>query len=343
MKLPVLSSPYSQINNLLYKSYLPKVINSAIEIGVFDVLSNRALSLEEIAKELHTDVHVTDALLRVLVTIDFMQKQDSAYSLTVLSEEYLVERSVVNQLSAIKMFSGSAGPFDDLTQALKGDIKPFHNKMWASEQTILAMEQEAKAGAIQAVVLFVKSIPGFSDAVKMCDFAGSTGYYSFALLQENVALHSHVYDLPEVCALAKELKHEEENFDRITYHDFDRSKDDSFGDGYDLFFSSHFLYECGVNRALLKFLKKVNKAMVTGGLFFSSHISPCANKDSCLTLALAELMTRAKGYPDHMLPVETLKNALREAGFGEFTAQQPNENVAFPVQLLSAKKIKEVE
>ena len=344
MKLPVLNSPYSQINNLLYKSYLPKIINSAIETGLFDAVSGKSLSLEEVAKELNINVHVTDALLRVLVAIDFMKKQDSCYSLTTLSEEYLVERSIVNQLRAVKMFSGGTGPFDDLTQALRGNIKPFDNKMWMSEQTVLAMEQGAKAGEIQAVVSFVKGIPGFGEAAKMCDFAGSTGYYSFALLQENAGLHSHVYDLPEICALAKELKHEEENFNRITYHDFDSAGAGSFGSCYDVFFISRFLYECRADRSLLTFLKKVNNSMKPGGLFISSHISSsCANKESCLTLAIAELMTRSKGYPTYMLPVETLKEALNGAGFGEFTTPQPDEDIAFPVQLLSAKKVKDVE
>ena len=344
MKLPVLNSPYSQINNLLYKSYLPKIINSAIETGLFDALSGKSLALDEVAKELNSDAHITDALLQILVAIDFVKKQDDCYSLTVLSEEYLVSNSAVNQLRAVKMFSKSANPFDDLTQALKGNIKRFDSKLWVSEQTVLAMEQSAKAGEIQAAVSFVKSIPGFHEATKMCDFAGSTGYYSFALLQENTSLHSHVYDLPEICALARKLKYEEESCDRITYHDFDSSGIGSFGGGYDVFFISRFLYECRTDRSLLTFLKKVNNSMKPGGLFVSSHISSsCANKESCLTLVIAELMTRSKGYPTYMLPVETLKGALKGAGFGEFTTPQPDEDIAFPAQLLSAKKVKDVE
>ncbi|UZJ40731.1 acetylserotonin O-methyltransferase [Prosthecochloris sp. SCSIO W1101] len=343
MKLPVLNSPYSQINNLLYKSYLPQIINSAVEAGLFDVLSGKSLSLRDVAKELNTDEQITGALLRILVAIDFMKEQDGRYSLTVLAEEYLVSNSLVNQLEAVKMFSEGSSPFDGLKQALKGDIKRFSGRMWVSEKAVLAMERSAKAGEIQAAVSFIKSMPDFHGAAKMCDFAGGTGYYSFAFLHENRNLHSHVYDLPEVCSLAKELKCREENFDRIAYHDFSGLEIGSFGNDYDVFFISRFLYECRDETVLRTFLKEVNRCMKTGGVFISSHIASCSNKECGLTIAMVELMTRAKGYPVYKLSVNTLKDVLGETGFGEITIQQPNENIAFPVQLLAARKTKDAE
>ena len=343
MKLPVLNSPYSQINNLLYKSYLPQIINSAVETGLFDALSGKSLSLRDLAQELNTDECITGALLRILVAIDFMKEQDGYYSLTVLSEEYLVSNSLVNQLEAVRMFSEGTSPFDGLKQALKGETKRFNSGMWVSENAVLAMERSAKAGEIQAAVSFIKSMPGFHGAIKMCDFAGGTGYYSFAFLHENSNLHSHVYELPEVCSLAKELKCREENFNRITYHDIKGLGDCSLGNDYGVFFISRFLYECREGAVLRAFLKKVNGSMKKGGLFISSHIASCLKKECGLTIAMVELMTQAKGYPVYKLSVNALKDALGETGFGEITILQPDESVAFPIQLLAAIKINDVE
>ncbi|WP_287374128.1 class I SAM-dependent methyltransferase [Prosthecochloris sp.] len=336
-------APYSQLNNLLYKSYLPLIINSAAEIGLFDVLSAGTSLLEKLAEELNADVHVLDALLDVLEAIGLVAVQDDCYRLTAMSETFLVSSSKVNQLHALRGFSGSRGPFDNLAEALKGDhVRTFNNRIWASEEAALSMEQVSKAGMVQEVVSFVKSIPGFSGARKMCDIAGSVGYYSLAMLRENDGLHAHVYDLPEVCAIARKVKQGDEHFERVTFHDFDVTGSGWVDDGFDLFFSSHFLYEFGAKGTLADFLKKVNASLKPGGYFVSSHISSYIAEENRLTFAMVELMTRAMGYPTHTLPKETLKEALGKAGFGDFTIQEPNEDVAFATMLLSARKLQEI-
>ncbi|MFA5419066.1 MAG: methyltransferase dimerization domain-containing protein [Bacteroidales bacterium] len=206
MNIPTLTSRYSAINDLMYKSYLPKIINTAIDVNLFETLSGEKLSLNEISEKLQTDKPVTEALLEVLTAIDFIEKTGEKYSLTPLSEEYLVQKSEANQLHDVKGYSGSSGPFDNLQAVLKGEKTVFNSDMWSSKEAVMGMQQGVIAGSIQNVVSFVKEIPGFDSCIKMCDFAGSIGYYSFALLEENKNLHSHVYDLPVVCELAKEIK-----------------------------------------------------------------------------------------------------------------------------------------
>lgn len=342
MNLPIVKTAYSEINNLLYSSYLPNIINSAIDIGVFDSLSKRASSCVYLSEELGTSKKVTESLLNVLLAIDFLEKKDDQYSLTGLTNEYLTQASIVNQLGAVKSYIVNGGPFNNLTQALKGDIPEFNQDMWSSEESIKGIEQGAKAGGIQRVVAFAKEIPEFKKATKMCDFAGNSGYYSFALLNENCKLHAHVYDLEVVCETAKKIKKNEPDFNRISYHAFDVREGDDFGNDYDLFFSSHYLYELGATNRLIDLLKKVNKSMKLGGLFISNHIAGKVNGDHRLTLAIVELMTRSMGFPTHCLPEKVLRNALSEAGFGKFRVTAPDERLAYPTMLLSAIKIKEL-
>lgn len=343
MNIITLQAPYSKLNNLLYVSYIPKVINAAIEIGLFEILALKGFSLNEITEKLGISNTVTKALLNVLEKIELVTKANGTYRLTMLAKEYLLKNSQVNQLHGVKQFSGSNGPFSYLLQALKGEVPEFDDKMWSSKEASINMEQGIKAGGLQSVLSFVKSIPDFDSCTNMCDFAGNVGYFSYAFLQENSKLNAHVYDLPEVCQNAKELKCNEKDFNRVTYHAFDMKKGDSFGEGYDLFFISHYLYEFGANGVLVDFLKKVNKAMKLGGVFVSNHISDqFINKESELTLTLIELQTRIFGYPTHQLPEDTLKAALSEAGFGEFRIKQPGGDYAFSTLLLSVKKIKEI-
>ncbi len=348
MNIPTLHSHYSKLNNLLYVSYVPKVINAAIEIELFEVLSHNTFSLkyskgdytlDAIAKKLGTKKSVTETLLNVLSKIGLVSIEDDTYGLTDLAEEYLVQSSEVCQINAVQQVNGSKGPFDYLVQALKGKIPEFDGKMWNTKEASINMEQEMKAGGLQSVVAFVKSIPEFASCTNMCDLAGNVGYFSYAFLQENPNLQAHVYDLPEVCENAKELKQNESNFNRVIYNGFNMKNGDDFGEGYDFFFISHYLYEYGAKGELVGFLKRVNKAMKPGGIFVSNHLcDKTIDKENELTQALVELQTRAMGYPTHQLPETILKEALSEARFTDFRTEQPDGSYSFSTLLLSAKK-----
>ena len=349
MQISTLHSNYSKLNNLLYISYVPKVINAAIEIKLFEVLSKNDFSLtyspndftlDAIVFKLGTEKNVTAAVLNVLEKIGLVSIENNTYGLTVLAEEYLVQSSETCQLNAIQQFNGSSGPFDYIIQALKGKMPEFDGKMWNTKEASINMEQGMKAGGLQSVLKFVKSLPEFASCTKMCDLAGNVGYFSYAFLHENPNLKAHVYDLPEVCENAKELKRNEPDFSRVSYHGFNMKNNDDFGEGYDLFFISHYLYEYGAKGELVNFLKRVNKAMKPGGIFVSNHICDNAiDKESELTLALVELHTRVLGYPTHQLSEQVLKAALTEAGFSNFKIQQPDGSYAFPTLLLAARKI----
>ena len=334
---------FGKIHHLLYQSYLPNIINAAVEVSIFETLMNESLSYIELAEKLNTDKRITESLLEVLLSIDFIQNQNGKYSLTAQSKEYLTQSSDVNQLKAIKGFFVNEGPFCKLTQALKGEIPKFEQNMWSSEESIIEIEQGSKTGAIQNVVNFVKEIPEFKNARRMCDFAGNSGYYSFSLLNVNKELYASVYDLKEVCEIAREIKKDEPDFNRISYHAFDLMKEENWGNNYDLFFSSHFLYKYGVEEgSLISILQKINKSMKIGGLFVSNHLSGDADEAAKTSIAIIELMTRSMGFSTHCIPEEMFKQALCKAGFGKFRVKAPDEQLAYPTMLLSAIKIKEL-
>ena len=342
MKLPKLKTKFSKINNLLYISFLPQIINTAIEIELFETISEDHLTVEEISGKLNTDRNTTEALLKVLINIEFVSKQENRFFLTDLSKEYLLRNSETNQLHDIRSYI-EKNDFYELKSSLKEHRPNFDHTMWSSKETTMKIEQEAKGGAIQSVVEFITALPEFGSFEKMCDFAGNIGYYSFALLEENEHLRSHIYDLPEVCRIGKELKKDDHNFHKIIYHDFDITENESFGNQYDLFFSSHFLYQFATNGYLTEFLRKINHSMKKGAVFVSNHICDKAlSKESELTLSLVELRTRMLGYPTHQIPEKKLKESLAEAGFGNFTVKQPDGSYAYPTLLFAARKIREV-
>ncbi|TAJ09289.1 methyltransferase domain-containing protein [Marinilabiliaceae bacterium JC017] len=342
MKLPEPQSTFSKLNNLLYLSYLPCIINTAIDISLFDILSENKFTLSELTDKTGTVPHITKAMLNVLIAIDLVGIEDNRYVLKTVAKEYLVQHSEIQQISAVQRFSGSAGPFDCLSDALKGKGTTFNAKMWASEQAGLQMGQGAKAGMLQDVVSFISSLPAFKNCTKMCDFAGNIGYVAKAMLEVNPKLSAHVFDYPEVCQIGEKLMTNQENSHRISFQEMDIKRAVSFGSGFDLFFASHVLYEFSVDDRLVELLKKINRAMIPGGMFISNHLVDAVGGDHHITNTMVELMTQVMGYPTHQMPESVIKSALEQAGFGRFIVQPPNEKLAFPTLLLSAVKIKEV-
>lgn len=339
MNIPEIHSTCGKLIGILYQSYVPKILKAAIEVHLFEALALSDTSLSELSSKLKTDKAVTEALLDVLMALDLVTKQSNTYSLTQTAKDFLVKDSGANQLGAIQKFSGSVGPFDRLIEVLLSGPSAFDSRMWGSREAVLDMEQQHKGGAIQAVLSFVKEIPEFNRCRKMCDFLGNIGYFSFALMEENEKLIAHVYDLPEVCALGREIKKEERNYDRVIFHDFDINSNETFGEGYDLFFGSHtFFYDFNARGTLVEFLEKVNRSMKQGGLFVSNHITPASTRGNHLIVSIIELMTRSMGYPTHQLPEEDLRAALSSTGFGNFKTRLLEEETSFPVLLLSAVK-----
>jgi hypothetical protein len=343
MSLLTLHAPFSSISNLLYKSHLPKIIHTAIEVGVFKLLAKGSRSCQDISDALNTHSHITESFLHVLCTIGLLESDNNLFGLTALSQDYLVEQSVLNQIEYIESFSGNHGPFDRLLEGLRHGSTDFKYDMWSNEKAALGMEQMAKAGSVQSILKFVTGIPQFNNCRKMCDLGGNIGYYSFALLEENPNLISHVCDLPQVCQIAKTLKNNHPHFNRICFEEFDLKTNYALRQNFDLFFISHFLYELGGQMKLTEFFSRVNRSMTLGGVFVSNHISDDKlNDDHDITLSLIELQTRLMGYPTHQLPEQVLINALTQAGFGKFNVQKPDESLAFPSLLISAIKIKQL-
>ncbi len=345
MNYPILKSSFEPIRNLFMSSYMPRIINVAIEMGILEKLSGHKMSLQEICVSLELDCAVTDAFLKVLLEAGFLEKEGDNYGLNLLSAEFLVSSSSMNQISQLSRFKGSSGPFDHLADALKGKKVEFKGEMWSSRESALSIQQGAMAGSVQNVISFANELPGFDSCIRMCDMAGNIGYYSFALMSQNPNLHAHVFELPDVCKLANEIQFEQPAFDRIQFHDFDMKKGDDWGNNYDLFFISHFLYEFDIED-LTDFFIRVNKSMCLGGIFISNHMYDGFDEGTSgrlLSQAVTELQTRVMGYPTHQLPEKKMKQALTYAGFGDFQSRKPDYRHAHPSFLLSAVKLKEAQ
>ncbi|MEM0941156.1 MAG: methyltransferase [Bacteroidota bacterium] len=284
----------------------------------------------------------------MLEAVDLLEGNEGNYTLSPTSQNYLVKSSDINQLLVLDKMITKDSEFPALSEALFGEEEQekvnhdrLHSVPWARMENLILMNERAKGGSEQAAASFAESIPGFEDCRKMIDFVGNTGYHALAILDKNQELQAHVYDLPEVCENAKKVQQDHASFDRLTYHGFDLRNNDPFGEDYDLFFLSNYLYGLSKN-ARIEFFKKVNKSMVKGGIFISNHMTSEVDGNLYLRHTIFELMGTIRKRPPHQLYEGLLEEVLRETGFDDFQVKQPGQSLPLPMLLLAAKKVRDI-
>lgn len=85
--------PPTKITELLEAKWANQVLKTALELNVFSELKNGALSWQDLSCRLALDQRGAKLLLDCLVALEFLAKKDEKYSLTKISELYLVSDS----------------------------------------------------------------------------------------------------------------------------------------------------------------------------------------------------------------------------------------------------------
>ncbi len=335
---------FKPLYNQLTLGYLPAIVNGAQQAGIFELLQKESATAAILAQKLQADPGILEAILKVLVSVKLLTcDKESRYHVSRLAKHFFVEASPASQIRDLRTFCMRPGPFDDLADRLKKGPHSFDSAAFSSKESLLEHEQRARGGQIQEVVNFICDTPEFASFKLMCDFAGNSGYYSEALLNKNPHLRSRVYETPDVVKLVRQTVGDRGTSGRLEFVEIGRDiHREDFGRGYDLFFVSHFLYHLAVAGHLPWFFKKVNQAMLLGGIFVSNHIGSAETYQDGLTQSILELLVRTQGYPTLTLAESNVKQALSQAGFSEFRIRSGKEGTHLNNTLISARKIKEM-
>lgn len=334
---------FKPLYNQLTLGYLPAIVNGAQQAGVFEALEKEGASTGTLAQRLHADPGILGAVLEVLAAIKLLIcNEDAQYHLSRPAKHFLLESSPAAQIREIRSFCMHPGPFDDLPGRLKNKAHHFNPDAFADKKALLDLEQRARGGQIQEVVDFICAIPEFPSFTLMCDFAGSSGYYSQELLNKNQNLRSRVYDTPGVATLAEQTVGDRGTCGRLEFIGIDMNACLDLDQRYDLFFVSHFLYHWAAEGFLPRFFKQVNRAMRLGGIFVPNHIGNAEQNQDRITQSIIELLGKIQGYPTLTLDESKLKQALSLAGFSEFRIRPAKDGTHLNNTLMSAKKIKDI-
>lgn len=338
MKLPDLTSDFRETSNMLFNAHLPLILKTAVDLHFFDTLAEEPRDLGSISRELGVHADMAGSLLAVLCEAGYLVVADGNYSLNSVSREFLVSSSPAFQGKVMAAMANMAGLLGNAKEIMTNGGAAHNEKMWASSEMMEMMRQSGRGGKIQNAAAFVASLPEFPAMRRMCDIAGSFGYYAMGILDGNPDLSAVVCDLPEVADMATPYIKEEGYEERLEARGINLEAGDGFGKEYDLVFVSNYLYEWSGDERMVDFLKNVRAALSPGGVFVSRHMTLGVSGESRKSQLIMEYATRLGGYPTHAISEERMTEALTEAGFTDFTIQRP-ENGTYDNTLTVAARV----
>ena len=110
---------FSQLMGLASGHVEARIVQSAVELGIFDALEAAPLGAQTVAAALKLDPRAAELLLNALVSLQLLVKESDAFSLTDVAARYLLQSSP-QDVGAMIRFDASLWPcWERLPEAIR--------------------------------------------------------------------------------------------------------------------------------------------------------------------------------------------------------------------------------
>lgn len=179
-----------------------RILLSAIDLELFTIVGNHALSAGQIAAKAGTNERATDRLLNALCNLGFLSKENGLFMNAPDSLKYLV-RTSPEYMGGLAHMSGMFYKWSGMTEAVKAGKSvemagSGQRGVLNLEAFIGAMHYRAKDTALQ----LVKGIP-LDNVRNLLDVGGGSGVFSMAFCELNPNIYATVVDLPAVIPITR--------------------------------------------------------------------------------------------------------------------------------------------
>jgi ubiquinone/menaquinone biosynthesis C-methylase UbiE len=278
-----------------------RVLQIANKIDIFTTLSDKEMSLEQLAQKCNTKPDMTEKLLIACTSLGLLEKHGPQYKNTELAQTYLVRGQKLYQGNIIAHSDTVWNFWSNLEDEVRLEPAPKDKEAEEHRNFIMGMHNIALAGRADA---FIENID-LSGRRKLLDVGGGPGTYSIAACRRYPQLEAVVFDLPETIAIAQEVIAAEGMQDRVTTQ-AGSWETDTFGEENDVVLLSNILHGHG-SKAEMK-LKKAYDSMVKGGLLVIQDFLLNDEKTGPLIPALFNVMVGTYSCCE-------LLSIIKEAGF----------------------------
>ncbi|HEY7415835.1 MAG TPA: class I SAM-dependent methyltransferase, partial [Ktedonobacteraceae bacterium] len=303
---------------------IAKMLVTACELDIFDILDERAYTLDELAARLQCNTQGLHLLLNILITAGYLRVRSGHYSITRVSRRWLIKRSRWNIAPYILHSPDIVAIWDHVPEMLHSDqpVAPLpYGSADAEAQRMLARHYAglaALATALGREIIWRAHLP--KQATQLLDVGGSHAGYSALFCQRYPALHATILDLSAGLQAGKYTARQQHLEDRLHFVEANIVQDDFtslFSEQFDaaLYFHIAHLLPPELNQLVLN--RTVRLLKPGGTLIFLDQVT---NQVSGLWLAAAIVQFMAitmqiVGGTCYSFPI--VKSWLEQAGMIE--------------------------
>ena len=250
-----------------------RLIQSAVELAIFDALENSAATAETLAKQLKLDPKATELLLNALASLELLHKLDDSFALTETAASYLVKSSPRYVGGMLRFESLLWSCWEKLPQAIRSGQPVRRPNMYQDDP----LETEIFIKAMDSLVNARGDAPvtaealDWSGVVELLDVGSGPASYPIAFCKRLPRLRATIFDLPGTLAITDKQVREADMTARIRRIAGDYRKD-SIPGRYDMIFLSNIIHgeSLEMNRSLIR--KLASNLKPGGQIVIKDHI-----------------------------------------------------------------------
>ena len=205
-----------------------RIIHSAVELGIFESLTEKPLNSSSVADCCHSDVSTTEILLNALVSMRLLNKSKTFFSNSNTTNTYLIRSSKLYMGDIISFTGRTWDSWGKLTETIttgRPQEPPYTEKQFGEEweSFVRGMHNFAISRSDAKITADVVDLSGKS---VLLDVACGSGTYSYELCMRYSELDAKLFDLPETIKVAKKISSEYKLDGRLEFIEGNYKKDD---------------------------------------------------------------------------------------------------------------------
>jgi SAM-dependent methyltransferase len=251
-----------------------RILHTAVDLGIFELLAAKRLSAPRVASALRTDPRATELLLNALAALDLLRKTGrGVFALSAVSRRFLLSNSPQYFGDMVRFESALWPCWGQLATAVRSGRPArspdmYQNDPHDTRRFICAMHSLVAARGDADVLARTLDLRGVAD---LLDVGAGPATYPVALCRRHPGLRATIFDLPGTLKITQTFMDRADLTNRVRLVPGDYRVDPIPGK-YDVVFLSNIIHsESGkVNGSLMK---KLYQSLHPGGrIVIKDHI-----------------------------------------------------------------------
>ena len=300
----------ANISDILLSPWITGVLITAIRLKLFSILSDRELTVEEIAAKCEAIPNRLKSLLDACVSLRFLEFEHDKYKNSHFSLVYFVEGQRLYVGDFLKLINEESIQWFQLPDTLCGNETTNHKlpHIRSDYKTfIMAMNNIGNLGEADAL----KDIVNLSGCKTMIDAGGGSGLYSIAFCQKYPDLRSTIFDVKDTLKVTKEMIADRQEKRRIDLQE-GNFLEDPLGDNVDVVLLSDVIYEDLTAKIVLK---NAWDSLTQNGMLIVRGYYADPEKSRPLFGALFAVKLLVDNAQRKIMTISKLEKTVKEIGF----------------------------